>query len=211
MSPQFRNFLVGVAASGSAAFAWNHAGAASLRCDVALHSAMGGTVEVVTGYSAPNLPQGSQVYWHVGPASSSIGLIIVYLGANLDYLGNPSGGHIDVRLRKYQLSHNNMLIIMDENGQSWSFHIDDDLVLSSRRFALYQIGFFKKRHEALISAVGQGHRITISVSQDGRTIERRVFNLSKTEGRDALLSIAKSKVTSGDTKACSTEPTETTH
>jgi hypothetical protein len=186
-------------------FFGSFANSTPLQCDTPLHSKGRDSIEVVTGYQNPTVASGAQVYWHPAPSSAPIDLTIVYLGANLDALGSPSGGHVDISAGIVKPGTANSVSIRILGGESWQFPIHE-ATFNPYRQKIYQIGFFQGKHMGLISAIGQGKRIEIDVNNDGVLQKRVTFDLSHTRIRDALLASAKSRIVSHDPAVCSMTP-----
>jgi hypothetical protein len=166
------------------------------QCDIVMQSQSGGMVEVTT---TAQLAAPPRIVWRPTPSNGRIELLVAFEGT-LDNIGEPRGVLIRFPLEANDLPEGIAVNVQSGNGRTWRFtgqtrdeggetgHIEfDDKLVYGR---------------ALLGAIADGQRLTISAQRYDRTVGATMFGLENLRARDALLAQAKRKFDAADPSVC---------
>ena len=154
-------------------------------------------IEVVSGDQLAAPPR---IIWRPTPSNGRIALLVAFPGT-LDTIGEPTGVLIRFPLDANDPPDGVALAVTSQNGRAWRFtgqvkdpggesgHVEfDDKLVYGR---------------ALLGAIADGQRLTISAQRYDRTVATTLFGLEDLRARDALLAQARRKFEAADPSVCS--------
>lgn len=155
---------------------------AKTQCDIVAQSPSGGMIEVVSAAQLTALPR---IVWRPTPSNGRIQLMVAYQGSTLAGLGEPSGLLIRFPLDTDDLPDGVTLSIQSQNGRQWRFKGQGRDPSGDTGYVAFDEDLVYGR--ALLGAVADGQRITISAERYDRVVGSTAFSLEDLRARDALV------------------------
>ncbi len=172
--------------------------ASKTRCDVTVQSSTAGTIEVVTGESAPwDRRRRAQVSWRIASSNRTMELWVGYSGDSLTALGVPRGMHIELTPRAAYARPATVAVVATPDGHRWPLEDSE---------GDYALARGSPDGQSLLSAVADGQRFTVTIERDGKALTTAIFNQVDTAARAALLARARRKIEASDPTVCTDKP-----
>ena len=160
-------------------------------CEVTVQSRTAGAIDIVPAARLKDAA-GPQIVWEPVGTGPSVILWVTYSVDGQMRMDNPNGVLIRFRTLGRRDADTLSVSVKARNGRAWRF--DGKTITSDNpESAHISFGLEWPYGRGLLNAIADSQPLTISVEQDGSTLNSESFALSNIAARDSLLAEARNK------------------